>query len=236
MTPKPSSLARPTSVQKWRRRLVGALLWLLVRLFVRLDVQGAERIPESGPIIFYFNHIHYGDPFILAELLQKRRYTVAVAKRELITSPIVGKLMSWYGVIFVEREAADLASLHMGLDVLAAGHCLLIAPEGTRNRVDHSLQPAKRGIGFLARHSRARLQPVAIWGTPELFKDIWRARRARVSVRFGEPFLPEIPAGVRPKVAGQAIADEAMRRLAALLPEKMRGVYGEARPGNDRQP
>ncbi|NOX60508.1 MAG: 1-acyl-sn-glycerol-3-phosphate acyltransferase [Chloroflexi bacterium] len=225
MRPNLFRLAHPTRGQRLKRRLVGWLLQLLVLLLVRLDVQGLERIPDSGPVIFYFNHIHYSDPFILAALLQKRRFTVAMAKRELITSPIVGQLMNWYGVIFVERKATDMRALREGLEVLAAGHCLLIAPEGTRNQVDHSLQPAKRGIGFLARHSRALLQPVAIWGTPNLLKGVWKARRTRVVVRFGQPFSPETPAGARPKATDMAIADNAMHRLAILLPEEMRGVY-----------
>jgi hypothetical protein len=48
-----------------------------------------------------------------------------------------------------------------------------------------------------------------------------------VTVTFGEPYRPQIPAGLSTKAGYQAVADEMGRRIAALLPEDYRGSYAD---------
>jgi 1-acyl-sn-glycerol-3-phosphate acyltransferase len=99
-----------------------------------------------------------------------------------------------------------------------------IAPEGTRNK-DGILQRAKRGIGYLERYSdRLYYTPTAI---------IYKNFSDQPQIAIGEPLqigdiLPtdlELP--IDPKDRAQAIADIHMRRLAKLIPAKLRGFYAE---------
>ncbi len=53
---------------------------------------------------------------------------------------------------------------------------------------------------------------------------------ARVTVRIGLPFrlAEELPEGLSRKEAKGAATELIMRRIAALLPARQRGAYGEA--------
>ncbi|RME82142.1 MAG: 1-acyl-sn-glycerol-3-phosphate acyltransferase [Caldilineae bacterium] len=218
-------LATPEAPRRLGRRLWQLVLWLLIFILTRVEVEGESRIPGSGPLIIYFNHIHYLDPFILAGVMGHIRYAVPVAKRELASGPVIGHLVDWYGSIFIERGQADVGAIRASLDVLAAGYALLISPEGTRNKESHSLQRAQKGLGMLVRHTGATLMPVGIWGTtdfPAVFK---QGRRPTIHLRFGRPFRMHIPEGVQRKVVEATITDYAMQELAGVLPKSMWGVY-----------
>lgn len=211
-------------------RRLGRLLWhtvlrLLIWLLVRVDMQGLERLPKTGPVILYFNHIHSIDPYVLIGLLYRVRYAVPMAKIELASLPIIGKLTRWFGAVFVERGEADIAAFRAGLATLEAGYVFMIAPEGTRSKVTHSLQPAQRGMGLLVRRTQAVLLPVAIWGTPDFPGAYRKGHRPTIHIRYGRPFKMHVPADVDRRTAESEITDYAMQELAALLPESMWGVY-----------
>lgn len=218
-------LTTPDAPRRWGRRFWHFVLHLLVRLLVRVDMQDLERLPKTGPVILYFNHIHSIDPYVLIGLLYRVRYAVPMAKMELLSMPIIGKLTRWFGAVFVERGEVDMAALRAGLATLEAGYVFMIAPEGTRNKVTHSLQPAQRGMGLLVRHTQAALLPVAIWGTPDFPHAYREGRRPLIHIRYGRPFRMHVPEGVNRRTAESEITDYAMQELAALLPESMRGVY-----------
>jgi 1-acyl-sn-glycerol-3-phosphate acyltransferase len=129
-----------------------------------------------------------------------------------------------WGVISVKRDVVDRAAIRKALQVLRAGECLLVAPEGTRGP---ALREAKEGAAYLASRSGAAIVPVAIEGTegfPKFrFSEQWG--RPGVRVRFGRPFRykPEFRKA-RGRVLGKMMA-EAMFVLASMLPPKRRGVY-----------
>jgi 1-acyl-sn-glycerol-3-phosphate acyltransferase len=88
--------------------------------------------------------------------------------------------------------------------------------------------PVKTGAAWLAWHTGATVQPVAITGTETVWSPGrgWRVwQRPRVRVIFGEPYQPVWPADVAPKIAWRLAADEMATRIAALLPVGYRGVY-----------
>jgi 1-acyl-sn-glycerol-3-phosphate acyltransferase len=126
----------------------------------------------------------------------------------------------------VRREEFDRRAVKQVLQVLQAGETVLVAPEGTR---DEQLSRGKEGIAYLASHSGAPVVPVAIDGTtgfPALrFSRRWRDPGAHI--RFGRPFifLPELKRPNREQL--RTMTDEAMYILAAMLPEKRRGVYSD---------
>lgn len=222
---EPNKLAHPDNWRRFQHWLWSLVVYWLALLLYRLDVQGLENVPKEGPTILYYNHIHYADPFVIAGLLRNARYSVPIAKLELKTAPIIGRLMTWYGVIYVDRSIADRKAMRDSLEVLDANGMLTIAPEGTRNEVDQSLLPARRGLGFLTRYSNATLIPVAVWGTVD-FPDSYRQRRRAVAhVRFGKSFRVDVPADLGKREAEVLITNRAMAELAAMLPGEMGGAY-----------
>jgi hypothetical protein len=52
-------------------------------------------------------------------------------------------------------------------------------------------------------------------------------RRPQVTIRFGKPFKFRHEGGRLPREHFRAMTDEAMYRIAELLPENLRGVYAD---------
>ncbi len=199
--------------------------WVLHTLSVTLtkvEIRGLERVPMKGPLILAFNHIHYLDPYVLVSILP--RYNVPISKIENFDIPVIGWTMVKFGVIPVRRKAVDRKALQAALDVLAAGHIFVIAPEGTRSD-DHALQRPRGGLAYIALHSGAPIQVVGITGTPEFPGAYLRLRRPRFTFRFGPVLRLDLPPGkVRPSIL-DGIGDDVMVQLAKLLPPEYRGVY-----------
>lgn len=184
-----------------------------------MRVEGRERVPSSGPYIVVANHVSWYDPpaieFAFAEPVR------FMGKRELFAVPVLGLILRATGSFPVRRGERDRGALDTALRVLAAGQSLGYFPEGTRSR-DGVLHRAKPGVAFLARRSGVPLVPVGVSGTPEMRLRI--PPRTDVVVRIGEPFSVAEIDGANDD---QALADAIMSRVAALLPERMRGVYGD---------
>jgi 1-acyl-sn-glycerol-3-phosphate acyltransferase len=117
-----------------------------------------------------------------------------------------------------------MKALKLALRALEQGYIFGLAPEGTRNKTGR-LQRALPGAVIIALHSGAPILPVAHWGGEKYLSNLKRFRRTDFHIRAGKPFRLDtagvkVTAGIR-----QQIADEMMVRIAALLPEKYRGVY-----------
>jgi 1-acyl-sn-glycerol-3-phosphate acyltransferase len=214
--------------ERWRtkRRFLRFLLKTIAfSSLVKIErVEGLQNIPKTGSAILFFNHIAFVDPIVMVYVVP--RDIVPLAKIEVYDYPIIGIFPQLWGVIPVRREEVDRRAIKRALDVLAAGEILLVAPEGTRN---DELQPGKEGLVYLASRSGAPVLPVMMEGTPGFpalpFSKRWR--QPGVHVRFGRPFhyRPELKRAGRDLLS--KMLDEAMYRLAAIIPENRRGVYSD---------
>jgi 1-acyl-sn-glycerol-3-phosphate acyltransferase len=196
---------------------------------MRLHVSGQERCPRTGALVIVGNHLGLLDPLAIG--VRVPRQIRILAKSEIFQWPIIGWLARLGGVVPVRRGASDREALRILEAVLAREGCVLLMPEGTFPKVPlpAAMLPVKTGAAFLAVHSGATVWPVAITGTERIW---YRARgwklwhRPRVTVTFGQPYLPQIPQGLSAKTTYQAVADDMARHIAALLPEQYRGHYG----------
>lgn len=207
------------------RPLFEFILRVLYKTIVRFELRNLERLPATGGIIVFMNHISWADPFLLMGSL--RRKVTPLAKVESFEDWRIGWMASTYGAIPVHRGAVDLQSIKAASEVLNGGGIVLIAPEGTRSK-SGALIHAQDGLAFLATRTDAWLVPAAIVGSQDILPALKRLQRARVSVTLGEAF--KLATGNR-KLARedlQRLTDEAMTHLAALLPAEMRGVYASS--------
>ena len=111
---------------------------------------------------------------------------------------------------------------------MEAGNILVIAPEGTRSRVGSMIE-GKPGVSYLAAKLNRPIVPVGLAGTEDhvILGNIKRLKRSHIVIHAGIPFsLPPIPKKDRDATLKQ-YTDEIMCRIAALIPEKNRGVYAE---------
>lgn len=198
----------------------GLLIWLATSRIVK----GRRNIPRRGPMIMAVNHLNLADPPLLMTIIP--RHVIWLAKKELFDIPVFGLLYHSAGCISVRRTKADLHALRQSLQALDQGYMLGMFTEGTRS-TGQGLQRGEPGTAILALRSGAPVLPVAIWGTEVIRLPSSFFKRTRVHVVFGEPFYltkSELPFGEQITEG----TDEIMRRIAALLPAKYRGAYGES--------
>jgi 1-acyl-sn-glycerol-3-phosphate acyltransferase len=207
------------------------ILLVLCRVLIGMRLRGVGNVPKDGPLLVVSNHIHNADPVIVC--IATPRPVYFMAKEELMTIPVIGRLIRWGGAFPVARGKADRQSIRRAIATLDQGIAVGMFPEGTRSKT-WQMKEALAGAGFVATMGKATIQPVAITGTESLpFAGSSGRRRVagrflpKVTVTFGEPFvLP--PAGEDGRrLTPEAATTLMMRRIAELLPEGYRGVYGD---------
>ncbi len=210
-----------------RAGLINTLIRLIFRLTCRLDIRDLRKIPKQGPAILITNHTSNLEGPLLYVFLRPRQ-TIALGKRELWEKPLTRTIMDAWNVIPIERGGMDMKALRACFGVLENGDFLCIAPEGTRSKTG-KLKRGQPGTTFFASRQGVPIYPMAQWGVRDLGRHIRRLRPTRVHIRVGEPFLVGMPDGGKPGPEDrQAMADEMMYRIAALLPEEWRGEYADA--------
>ncbi|MCD6288980.1 MAG: (d)CMP kinase [Anaerolineae bacterium] len=208
----------------WFHHFVNRILRWVARVLLRYEIRGLERVPRQGPLLIIINHINFLDAPLATIFLP--RDIILMTKAENLRKPIFAQLIKWYGVFPVQRGEVDRTALRNALRVLQEGYALLIAPEGTRSGHGR-LQRARNGMAYVALKSGAPILPIAIWGGESFWRNLRRLRKTHVEIEIGEPFVLQAKEGERIRRAELTqMTNEAMWRLAALLPPKYRGVYG----------
>ncbi len=199
-------------------------LRMIFPFFLRVRVTGLEHVPPDDSLIVAFNHTIFLDPPLLGAYVPRRM--VPIAKIEALSIPVLGWLIRWYGVIPIHRGAVDRRALQTALAVLRAGDGLILAPEGTRSPTNTLLRP-RGGLAFIATRSDSPILPVGIVGAGRFWRNLTRLRRTEVELRIGPPFR-FISDQRRPdRETMDRMVEEAMYRLAALLPAAQRGPYSD---------
>jgi len=195
-------------------------------------VTGLEHVPTSGPLIVAANHSSNADGgFLLAWLTPViGRPILWMGKAEALDWPVAGWFLRNIAVFGVRREAADTEAFKLAKSVLDSGRVLGGFPEGTRSPTG-ALQTAKEGVTLLALRTGAPILPVGIADSDRFWPKgpfLW-GFGGRVTVRVGEPFTlarGRGPDGRRESL--DAVTTRLMGRIAALLPDRQRGVYADA--------
>jgi 1-acyl-sn-glycerol-3-phosphate acyltransferase len=211
------------------------VLWRAVlRLTGGLRVDGAAELPP-GPCLIVANHSSHADTAALIAALPAWRKPVVAAAADYWFRggfrPAICRALC--GAFPVRRSGGGSADLAAAARLLAAGHDVIVFPEGTRSR-DGQIGDFRRGAARLAAAAGAPLVPAGISGTRALLPPAgsgWaggpgRPCRATVTVRFGAPVF------VGPVLADLAGAlddatAEARERVVALAT----GSPREVKPG-----
>jgi 1-acyl-sn-glycerol-3-phosphate acyltransferase len=183
-------------------------------------------MPE-GNFIAAANHLGRLDTAALLCVIDREDIIMPVAEKYR-HHPLFGAIGRAANAIWLNRFEADYSALREILARMEKGGMLVIAPEGTRSKTE-ALQEAKLGVAFLASKSGYPVIPVAVTGTEDraILENLKRLRRSKIIVRGGDPFKIELPKGKGREQAMHAATDEIMCRIAAMLPEKYRGVYAD---------
>jgi 1-acyl-sn-glycerol-3-phosphate acyltransferase len=212
---------RPGGVYDW-----GASDWgrsLLRAAGTPVHMEGMERIPRDGPVVYASNHSSMFDIWALAATLPGS--TRFVAKAELTRIPLLGDAMRVAGHIGIDRvvkKRAFEAYEKVG-QIIRTGISPIVFPEGTRSRTGELL-PFKNAPFALAIAAKVPLVPVYVHNTFQILpKGGFWLRPRPIRILVGEPIV----------TAGMTAADRERLRdrvRAAIQALKARVDAGSARP------
>ena len=141
--------------------------------WMRLDIEGADRIPRHGPAVLVANHRSYLDPIAIGFLLARVGRPVRfLGKKEVFDAPIAGDVVSALGGIRVDRGTGSDEPLRAAQDALAAGELVAIMPQGTIPRGPAFFDPELKGrwgAVKLAGSAGAPIIPIGLWGTEQVW-------------------------------------------------------------------
>lgn len=201
-------------------RVIANRLW-------RFELQGFERLPETGPAILCANHVSFLDSAFL--IIQAPRNISFVGKSEYLDSWKTRRLFPALGMIPIDREGGEKAqtALNAAEKVLQRGELFGIFPEGTRSR-DGMLYKGKTGAARLAIKLDCPIFPVGIVGTREIQPPDAKLPRVggRVKITIGKPILPaRYSHRSDDHLVLREMTDEVMFEIQSMTGQQYRNVY-----------
>ena len=172
------------AIRYWFARIV---VTILVRSYVRLRVEGTDRLPR-GPAVYCFNHLNWSDPFVLMAALPYRpRLYFFGPKEEDMALGGRNRIMGWTGAAVPYKPGKNdlLDATRRVRTVFRAGGVLAIAGEGRIHAGESELLPLNEGAAYFALRSGVSIVPIAINGTS------WLRLGRRVRVRIGRPIVAD---------------------------------------------
>jgi len=148
--PRLAQAQRDLQVQAWATEM-------LARLGVRLVVHGTP--PVTGPVLLVSNHISWLDIVVL----HAARHCRFVSKSDVRHWPLIGRLATGAGTLYVERRSRRDAMrvVHAMAQALRDGEILAIFPEGTTGDGE-LLLPFHANLLQAAISTNVPIQPLAL--------------------------------------------------------------------------
>ena len=213
---------------------------------LRPRVVGLEHVPREGSIVVVANHYQRRDLWVgfcggllcdaLWSVRDDLRCRFVVTDRALLdgaTVPLTRAIFArvaraWDMILVTPAEALDADAqgarrhaLRICLQALRGenGHstCLIILPEGVRGNT--------RGLKAAAAGSGRSLLALAATGTPLLPAAVHEEPGGTLHLSLGSAWRPAPPSDLPKAELDTWGGDDALRRVAALLPEHLRGAY-----------
>jgi len=141
-------------------KIMKGLCRVTVCLVYPVKMHGAENLPE-GAFIMCPNHVSALDPIEIMSHVNRRVYFMA--KKELFSRKLVGKMLSALGAFPIDRGNADLAAMRTCFQLLKDGKPLGIFPQGTRAKAGKEVS-MHSGAALIAQRSMVPVVPVKIIG------------------------------------------------------------------------
>jgi 1-acyl-sn-glycerol-3-phosphate acyltransferase len=209
----------PKPLEKRAYAGVRGLFLGAARLWFRLEVHGAEKLPEA-PFIVAPVHRSNVD-FLLSATITKPRMRY-MGKASIWKSKALGRFVSMLGAFPVHRGTADRESLRTCLRVLEQGESLVMFPEGTRQS-GPKVQELFDGTAYVALKAGVPVVPLGIGGTeaamPQGAKFV---KPKKVVLVVGDPIDP-------PDTGGKGRAPRrAVRELTQQLHTAIQAAFDDA--------
>lgn len=152
------------------------IVWIFFHIFYRIEVKGAENIPNDKGALICPNHFHWSDPLLVAICIKRSvRY---MAKAELFQKPVLGFILRKLYAYPVKRGEADLSAIKNTFRILKDKQLVGIFPEGTRVK-GRKLGKGNAGVAMFSIKTGSPAIPVLITGNYKPF--------TKMTVTIGKP-------------------------------------------------
>lgn len=175
-------------------------VWLLMRVFYRIQTRDLHHIPSRGPVLLVCNHVSFIDSFVVGGSIKREpRFVMDVGFYEV---PIINWLFRTVKAIPIAPAKKDPQLLEQAYDrieqELLDGQVVLIFPEGAITW-DGEMIAFKEGVERILKRTPVRVVPIALrglWGSWfsrsnggsfKGFPSFWK----KLEVRAGEVIKPE---------------------------------------------
>ena len=193
--------------------LMRFIVWMLIHTVYRLDKNGLEHVPDTGPAVLVCNHVSFVDALIIAAAC--RRPIRFVMDHRIFRIPVLNFVFRVSRCIPIAPAKEDPVMLERAYDEiargLAAGDLIGIFPEG-RITDTGELYPFRSGICRIIARNPVPVVPLALrglWGSFFSRKDgaamskPWRMRPlAKIALAAAAPVSPQAvtPEGLQAQV------------------------------------
>lgn len=186
------------------------------RMYHRLELRSAVRLPRRGPAILVCNHISGLDPVLIQSV--SRRIIIWMMASEYYEIPGLTWFFKQVHAIPVERAGRDLAATRQAMRALDQGCILGVFPEG-KIETERALLPFQTGVAMIALRKGVDVYPAAIEGTQRglpMVQAFLKPQSARLA--FGERISLAPPHGPKPDLAAAtAVLQTAVDQLRQKL-------------------
>ena len=160
----PIDVHPPKWYEKFAYRVVRLLVMGIAKVYLRIEIVGADKLPRNTPFVLAPVHRSNVD-FLLVALLRPGRMRY-MGKASIWKYDLPGRFFNVLGAFPVHRGTADRASLRTCMQVIEYGEPLVMFPEGTRQQgpVVHEVFD---GTAYVAARTGVPLVPVGIGGSEE---------------------------------------------------------------------
>ncbi|MEO6158514.1 MAG: lysophospholipid acyltransferase family protein [Ilumatobacteraceae bacterium] len=199
----------------------------IARKLWTINLEGFDRLPESGPAILAPNHISFLDSAFL--MLSVSRNISFVGKAEYMDSWKTKFLFPALGMIPIDRGGGkkSMIALETAEEVLRRGELFGIFPEGTRSR-DGYLYKGRTGVARLALRLGCPIFPVGVVGTDQIQPPDARMPKLRreCTIAVGRPIkMDRYLSRAGDRLVLRQITDELMYEIRELTGQEYRNVY-----------
>lgn len=221
----PKQAERVYMPNKPLRNVLRFLARLALRLLTKLEIEGEENFPDSGPLIMVGNHFSFIDPAAFIALAPWPTLEFVGGAVTPHAPKLVRFLPKLWGYLPVYRGTGSTFALKEAQNILNSGGVLGIFPEG--GAWAQVLRPARPGAALLTAKTGASIIPVGLIDLPNVFPSLRKFKRAKIKFKVGKPFGPFKIKGSRYDQRRQLdeIGHEIMHRIAELLPPEQGGLY-----------
>ncbi len=210
-----------TRGQKYFYRLVWLVTVGISRSYFRVQVHGAEHVPERGAFIVSPIHRSNLDTPLIANITRRRRLRY-MGKESLWKTSFGAWFFTTAGGFPVDRATADRDALRACLEVVERGEPLVMFPEGTR-QFGPTVCEMFDGPAYVACRAQVPILPIGLGGTEAAMpKGSKLPRPKKLVVVVGPPLYPPAPP------ASGRVPRRAVRELTEQLGEQLQVLFDEA--------